>query len=258
MRPRVPCISALIALSVIAVACAPSAGDTANGGLANTSWTVTSVGGVATVDPPRPTMTFAPDGTVTGNAGCNQYSGTYRTDGSSITISNVASTMMMCAGAAAQVEPVFLKGLNGATTWRETETGQLEIAGVVGIVAGPGVAEVPPGDAPPVDASPMELPGTSWVLTEMGGTADLAHIVPTLAFGLEGTVSGFAGCNTFSGTYTPDGHIASLISTKIGCQPPASIIESDYLKALSDVRGWTLVEGRLVLDGAIQLTFAPG
>lgn len=263
MRLHLLRISVVIGLSVMAVACAPNAVDSpsssvGNGSLANTSWTVTSVGDMATVAGARPTMTFAADGTVSGNAGCNQFSGTYRTDGSSIQIRDVASTMMMCAGPGADVEPLFLKGLNSATTWRQTETGELEIAGAVGIVAGPGVAEGPPGDAPPVDAPPMALPGSSWVLTEMGGTADLAHIAPTLAFGLDGTVSGFAGCNTFMGAYTPDGHIGSLISTKIGCEPPASIIESDYLKALSDVGGWSLVAGHLVLDGAIPLTFTPG
>jgi heat shock protein HslJ len=257
MRPhvlRLPIMRGivLIAMSSFVVACAPASDDNANGGLVNTSWTVASVGGVPTVGT-RPTMTFAADGTVRGNAGCNQYSGVYRADGSAISITKVASTMMMCAGDGGQVEAVFLKGLNGAATWRETEAGQLEIDGVLPIVAGPGVAEGPPDDAPG-----LALPGSSWVLTEMGGTADLAHIVPTLIFGSDGTVSGFAGCNRFSGTYTPDGHIASLISTKIGCQPPASIIESDYLKALSDVGRWSLVDDHLLSNGAIPLTFAPG
>jgi heat shock protein HslJ len=248
----------LIAVGLIVVACAPNANDSpsadvGNGGLVNTSWTVTSVADVPTLGATRPTMTFAADGTVSGSAGCNQYSGTFRTDGSSIRITDVASTMMMCAGEGAQVEGLFLKGLDGAATWRKTEAGELQIDGAFAIVAGPGVAE-----GPRDDVAGLALPGSSWVLTEMGGTADFAHIVPTLVFGSDGTVSGFAGCNTFSGTYTPDGHIGSLISTKIGCQPPASLIESEYLKALSDVGRWSLVDGHLVSSGTIPLTFAPG
>jgi heat shock protein HslJ len=259
MRPHVlplPITRAIvvIALSALALACAPIADDNANRGLVNTSWTVASVAGVPTNGNARPTMTFAADGTVNGNTGCNQYSGVFRTDGSAISITKVVSTMMMCAGDGGQVEAVFLKGLNGAATWRQTGAGQLEIDGVLPIVAGPGVAEGPPDDAP----AGLEIPGSSWILTEMGGTADLAHIDPTLVFGSDGTVSGFAGCNTFSGTYTPDGHIGSLMSTEIGCKPPASIIESDYLKALSDVGRWALVDGRLDSDGAIPLTFEPG
>jgi heat shock protein HslJ len=258
MRVPIVRVSALIAASLMAVACtsgpgaSPSDGP-ADVGLANTSWTVTSLAGVPTAGPPRPTMTFSADGRVSGNSGCNQYSGTYRTDGSSITITNIASTMMMCAGPGADVEASFLKGLNSATAWQRTEDGQLEIAAAVAIVAEPGVAE-----DPVATAAGIEIPGSSWVLVEMGGTADFAHIVPTLTFGTDGTVSGFSGCNTFRGIYTPDGHIGSLASTKIACQPPASLIESDYLKALSDVGGWTLVDGRLVTRGSIPLTFEPG
>jgi len=257
MRGPIVRVSALIAIGLIVVACTSGGGGPSEGpgdlGLANTSWTVTSLAGRPTVDPPRPTMTFSADGRVSGNSGCNQYSGTYRTDGSSITITNVASTMMMCAGPGADVEALFLKGLNSATAWQRTEDGQLEIAAAVAIVAEPGVAE-----GPPADPTGVEIPGSSWVLVEMAGTADFAHIVPTLAFGTDGSVSGFAGCNTFRGTYTPDGHIGALASTKIACQPPASLIEFDYLKALGDVGGWSLADGRLVTHGSIPLTFEPG
>jgi heat shock protein HslJ len=258
MRVPIVRMSALIVACLFTVACSTGPGGSPSGGpgdvgLANTSWTVTSLAGVPTVGQALPTMTFSADGRVSGNSGCNQYSGTYRTDGSAISITNIASTMMMCAGPGADVEGLFLKGLNSATAWQRTEDGQLEIAAAVAIVAAPGVAV-----APPSDAGGVEIPGSSWVLVEMAGTADFAHIVPTLKFGTDGTVSGFAGCNTFRGTYTPDGHIGELASTKIACQPPASRIEFDYLKALQDVGRLTLVDGRLVTDGSIPLTFEPG
>ena len=258
MRGLIVRVSALIAVSLIAIACRAGASDGPSDGpvdvgLANTSWTVTALAGRPTVGPARPTMTFSADGRVSGNSGCNQYSGTYLTDGSSISITNIASTMMMCAGPGADVEGLFLKGLDSATAWQRTEDGHLEIAAAVAIVAAPGVAV-----APPSDAGGVEIPGSSWILVEMNGTADFAHIMPTLVFGRDGTVSGFAGCNTFHGTYTADGHIGELASTKIACQPPASLIEFDYLKALSDVGRLTLVDGRLITDGGIPLTFEPG
>jgi heat shock protein HslJ len=258
MRVPIVRMSTLIPACLLVVACSSGAGgrpsdDPANAGLVNTSWTVTSLAGIPTVGPARPTLAFSADGRVSGNSGCNQYSGTYRTDGSSIRITNIASTMMMCAGPGADVEALFLKGLNSATAWQRTGDGQLEISAAVAIVAAPGVAEGPPSEAPGV-----EIPSSSWVLVEMAGTADFAHVVPTLAFGTDGTVSGFSGCNTFRGIYTPDGHIGSLASTKIACQPPASLIESDYLKALSDMGGWTLADGRLVTHGSIPLSFEPG
>ena len=256
---RTPLALLLVGAAATLVACAPGDSDvptgsdgTANGGLVDTSWTVASLDGVPSIPNARPTMTFAGDGTVSGSAGCNQYSGSYRTDGSGITITQVASTLMMCQGDLGQQEAVFLKGLNGAATWHVTQAGQLEIDGAIRIVAGSGVAEGPPGDAPG-----LELPGSAWVLTEMGGTADFAHIVPTLAFGDDGTVSGFAGCNTFHAIYTAGGLIRSLETTKIGCQRPASTIEAEYLDALTHVTSWTLVDGNLVMEGPVPLTFGP-
>jgi heat shock protein HslJ len=256
---RTSLVLLLAGAAVTVIACAPAAGDvptggdgSANGGLVDTSWTVASIAGVPSQPNARPTMTFAQDGTVSGSSSCNWYSASFRTDGSEIAIVQVASTMRMCQGDLGQQEAVFLKGLNGATTWHVTAAGQLEIDGAIGIVAGPGVAEGPPDDAPG-----LELPGTAWVLTEMGGTADFAHIVPTLAFGEDGTVSGFAGCNTFHGIYSSGGQIRALATTKIGCQRPASTIEAEYLEALSRVTSWTLVDGNLVMDGPVPLTFGP-
>ncbi len=130
----------LIGMAAGLVACVPGA-DTANGGLANTSWTVISVAGQPTApEGMGPTMTFAPGGTVSGNSGCNQYSGSFRTDGDRIAFGPVSSTLMGCDGPRGQVEALFLQALDGATTWRQTETGELEIGGTLAMVARPGVA----------------------------------------------------------------------------------------------------------------------
>lgn len=245
-------------LVVMAAGCSPSGGGgnaTAGpaAGLANTAWTVITLNGAPTLDGAKPTLAFAADGTVSGSAGCNQYQAMFQADGGSIRITNVTSTLMMCAGAFGQQEQVFMKALDGVSTWRLNEASQLAMAGGIAFVAGQGVAEGPP-ETPPV----LDLPGTSWILTEMGGTADFAHLVPTLAFGNDGTVSGFSGCNRFHGIYTTDGRVVSLVSTKIGCQRPASEIEATYLDALSGVTSTNLVDGKLVIDGPIQLTFSPG
>ncbi len=41
-------------------------------------------------------VNFNPDGKVNGNAGCNQFSGTYSVNGNTIRFSAIASTMMAC------------------------------------------------------------------------------------------------------------------------------------------------------------------
>ncbi len=254
MRKSLILLMAVGALT--ASACSLRGDDNASGGLANTAWTVVSIGGAVTLADAQPTMAFAPDGTVSGSAGCNQYSGPFRTDGDRITVGALASTLIGCEGDRGAQELAFTSGLSGATNWRQIENGNLLLSGVTEIVAEPSGPDGPPETAPPT-----ELPGTSWVLTEMGGTADFANILPTLAFGGDGTVSGFAGCNTFNGTYTVEGSsltFGPLASTKIGCERPASAVETEYLGALSGVTGWTLVDGRLVMDGPVPLTFGPG
>ena len=59
--------------------------------------------------------------------------------------------------------------------------------------------------------------------------------MPTLAFADDGTVSGFAGCNTYGGPFSTDGGtiaIGPLAATEMACQGPGSGIESVYLPAL--------------------------
>lgn len=249
---------ALMVLAGVLGACSLRGDDTANGGLVNTSWTVISIAGQPTAPDARPTMTFAQDGTVSGSGGCNQYTGGFRTEGDRIAIGQVSSTLMGCDGQRGQQEAAFLSGLQGAATWRQAEDGNLVIGGAAEIVAGPGVAEGPPGD-PPAGAPIADLAGTSWILADMGGTADLAHLVPTLEFGADGTVSGFAGCNTFQGSYTLAGEtltLGPLTTTRIGCERPASAVEAEYLTALAGTTTWAAGEaGQLVLGGGVPLTF---
>jgi len=253
MIRRIRAAAGVVLIACLALACTP-ASDNANGGLVNTSWSVTTINGVAVRPDARPTMTFAQDGTVAGSASCNQYSGPFRTDGDRISLGDIASTMMMCQGEVGAQETAFLGALQAAQTWRLTPAGELEIGGVGSIVAGPGIAEGPP---PP---DPAEwLGGTSWDLVEMGTTADFAQIVPTIEFGADGGVSGFAACNTFSGTFTIDGPtvaLGPLATTKMACERPASAVEAEYLGALSGVATWSIEpDGRLLLGGQVPLRF---
>ena len=123
-----------------------------------------------------------------------------------------------------------------------------------------GIAEGPAGDG--AGGEPItDVAGTSWALQEMGGTADFAHLVPTLEFGENGTLSGFAGCNQFNAPYSigaSDLTLGSLATTKMACARPGSVVESTYLEALLGVTNWRVDEsGELHLDGAVPLTFAP-
>jgi putative lipoprotein len=252
---------ALVAVSACASPGIPSptsgasprtSGSAAPVGIVGPTWLVSRIGGTDTVVGSQPTMTFGADGRVEGTGGCNSYGGPYKLDGAAIDVGELASTMMLCADQSiAAQETTFFAALGGAQTWQVTDTGDLMLDGASEIVANPAPAE-------PSGNGGIGLVG-AWNLAEMGPTADFAHFQPTIEFTADGGVSGFAGCNTFSGSYTTDGSTLTwgpLATTKMACQRPGSAVESDYLAALSGVDAWAIEpDGRLLLDGPVPLRY---
>lgn len=70
----------------------------------------------------RQTVTFDPDGTVYGDAGCNRFTGAYEVDGDTLTIGPLASTLMMCEESVMDAEQVFLTKLQAAVSFTATPT----------------------------------------------------------------------------------------------------------------------------------------
>jgi putative lipoprotein len=105
-----------------------------------------------------------------------------------------------------------------------------------------------------------DLPGTSWQLVDLDGAEPVEDAIPTMAFGDDGTVSGNASCNTYSGEVTIDGSDLSfgpLATTRMACVDAAvSEQETAFLQALEGVASYTIdPQGRLVLEGDAPLTF---
>ena len=85
------------------------------------------------------TATFTPDGQVSGNAGCNTYTGAYTLDGTSLTVGPLATTMMACEQPIMDQETKFLAALQVPTTV-ETSGGTVTLrdaAGATQVVLGP-------------------------------------------------------------------------------------------------------------------------
>ncbi len=91
--------------------------------LVGTKWSVTSLltGDVAASLPAGTEksayLTFAKDGSVRGNLGCNTFTSTAEVSGSTITFDRLATTRRMCAGTAGTVEAHLLKVLDGKVTF---------------------------------------------------------------------------------------------------------------------------------------------
>ncbi len=89
------------------------AGDWTATGINNGKEAVVSVASGSTV-----TMTLGEDGSVTGNATCNTYNGTYELDGDKITFGPMMSTKMACESDELNAqEQAYLMALDNTTTW---------------------------------------------------------------------------------------------------------------------------------------------
>ena len=96
-----------------------------------------------------------------------------------------------------------------------------------------------------------DLTGVVWVLL------GVEQATPSIQFAAK-QVSGSAGCNRFSGSYTVDGDRMSfgpLATTQMACPPPADEVERMFLKALDGVTHWRVDSGKLVLSGSKTLRF---
>ena len=78
-----------------------------------------------------PTLSFAADGSVSGDGGCNQFKGRFVTNGNSILLSPLASTMMICEDAISDRETLFLSALQEARQF-ETDDTKLVLKNVMG------------------------------------------------------------------------------------------------------------------------------
>ncbi|MEO6208113.1 MAG: META domain-containing protein [Candidatus Limnocylindrales bacterium] len=105
------------------------------------------------------------------------------------------------------------------------------------------------------------LGGTSWTVVAVGGTPTLADARPTMAFALEGVVSGTDGCNLYSGQFRTDGDVISvgeLAGTLIGCEPIVDAQAQAFTLALRGAASWRLAEtGSLEIRGQGDLIAEP-
>lgn len=102
--------------------------------LANTSWQVVAINGVATAPDARPTAVFK-IADVTGSAGCNSYGGGYRYDPATgaLAFDQLGQTAMLCAEPAKNaVETAFTKALLQVSAASMDPAGRLVLTGPAG------------------------------------------------------------------------------------------------------------------------------
>jgi len=228
-------------------------------GLITTNWLLKSyqatAGPAVPAAPTNPaSLLFHPDSTFTGSTGCNQFSGTYTTDGRQLSLTVGPMTLAACPGPLLQAqEAAIVRLLPQVTAFRSAaETLELTAAGdrtVLSYVAGAGGLE-----------------GTSWTVTGVnngtGGveTSALTEKL-TVGFGPAGAFTAFGGCNTLAGTYATSGAngvtVTDVASTQMSCGADADALESEFAGALGKVTTYTIAGDTATLlsaDGSTQVS----
>jgi heat shock protein HslJ len=228
-------------------------------GLMATPWALQAFGGpdvpLAALQGKNITLEFGADGRAGGSAGCNTYSGGYTVDGDKLTFSPLITTMMACEPELMALEQAYLAALAKTASYRIVD-GQLELLDANGQMI--------------LTFAPLEstgLEGTNWVAT---GVNNGRQAVVSIQTGTEitalfenGQLSGTAGCNRYTASYTTDGDkiaITMPASTMMMCAEPEGVMEQEqaFLAALPQAATFQIREDRLEIrdgDGALLASF---
>ncbi len=108
---------------------------------------------------------------------------------------------------------------------------------VQGLTAVIGSVVVIAGSAPGAEPA-AELSGTTWRADDIDGRGVIDFLQSTITFDADGRVSGRAGCNRYTGTWTLDGariEMGPFAATRMACPEAVMDQESRFLEALDAV-----------------------
>lgn len=245
-RSHIPSLALAIVLLVATAACGGSDGATGNP-LEGSRWEMTSVRDGSTLVAANPvsmtTLQFT-DSEAFGSAGCNRYQFPYSVKSDSLSFGHPAQTGAACDQGHLGQSDAYFHAME-ATERFVLSADSLELtdaAGATQVVFRP--------------ASELPLTWVDWQLIWYGGgTSPLEGTQISVAFRGDGTLTGTAGCNSYSADYEIDKDqlvIGALARTEMACANPDGVMtqETDYLKALNRAAGFTTTLTSLeLLDG---------
>lgn len=211
---------------------------------------------------------FSPDGKITGSSGCNEYSAIYSLHGATLGISQVKSTKMACDPVIMTQENQYLALLQRVITY-EMNGDQMVLYSATGqkiLTYKKGMAGT---TTPPPPSTPSLFPRTlvgGWALKSYtdgkGGFVPVIAATPVTAkFMADGSLSGTAGCNQYTTTYSISGEsisISQAATTRMACDPETMAQESTYLSLLPAAGKFVIFGDSMVLydsTGAILLNY---
>ena len=195
-------------------------------------------------------------GRVSGNAGCNNYNGTYTVDGQALTIQLGPTTMMACPEPTMAQEQAFFTNLAAAVSY---------------VLVGDQLHILNANDDVILAFQPLvstPLVGTTWqALSYNNGKQAVVSVLTgteiTVVFGADGQLTGSAGCNNYMAGYTVDGDaitIGPAASSMMMCAEPEGVMEQEtaYLTSLTTAATYSIQGDQLELrtaDGALVASY---
>lgn len=236
-------------LALVLLAGVPSFAQSSS--LDGSAWTLMTLAGHPSLHG-TPTIRFE-GGHVSGNDSCNTYRGPYTGEGTTFRVGPLVSTRMACQGPRMAQAAAFVEALGKARVTR-LEDGRLVLADESGAALATFTRQS------------QGLAGTAWEVTSYNnGRQAVVSVVRdtrlTLVFDTDGRVTGEAGCNRFTGTYTAVGDtvaIGTLATTRKMCGGDGVMAqETTYLAALATGTRIRIDGDRLELrtaDGALVVS----
>ena len=218
-------------------------------------WTLVELNGQQQIPDTEMIASFEADGSVSGTAGCNNYTSTYEVSTNQITFGLGAMTRKMCAEDVMEQENEFMVALEAAHTYEVIE-GRLylfdESFNAVAVF----------------QAVNQGLSGSSWEVVAYNNSQEaVINVIPesqlTISFAEDGQINGNAGCNDYFGAYEVIGENISLGPigmTEKACLEPEGVMEQEmlFLAALETAATYR-VEGSTMemssADGASVASF---
>jgi heat shock protein HslJ len=221
--------------------------------LVDTAWRLDSLDGKPLVPDTQVTLNFEAV-TAYGSDGCNQYSGSYQVDGEKIIFTGgLATSTMSCLVPIMVQATAYMSALQRASTFA--------VAGERLTLSDAGGAAL----ATFVEQS-RTLAGTSWTVIAFNNgegaiVSALAGTTLSVDFAADGSLSGSAGCNSYTSTYEVAALTISIgpaAATRMSCSEPAGVMEQEaqFLQALATAATYRIDGDQLKLntaDGALAV-----
>ncbi len=203
------------------------------------------------------------DNRLSGEAGCNNFSGSYQAQNGSLTIGKaLATTRKACAEEIMAQENLFLQLLPQVHSYDFSTDGPLQLTYSRDDKEGT-ITFIP-------ESQFTALHNSQWQLVSLGGVEPIASESgerrPSIQFNGD-RLAGSGGCNRLMGQFSLDGEQITIneqmASTMMACPDPLMEQEQVFIKALTAAQKYQILPtGELVIDYAgdgetKQLVFIP-